>query len=139
MGSRVARHLLRGARGDDLTAERRNMYFDPVYFVFIIPALLLSLWASFKTKSAFNKYSRVPTATGQTGADAAARLLVFFTDAPPSQGQDVPGRLEKAMRRVAATPHTRPQRYGRQTPAKANASAGNWREGAGRSSPGHST
>jgi Zn-dependent membrane protease YugP len=51
------------------------MYFDPMYFVFITPALLLSLWASFKTKSAFKKYSRVPTATGQTGAGAAARLL----------------------------------------------------------------
>ena len=51
------------------------MYFDPMYFVFIIPALLLSMWASFKTKSAFKKYSRVPTANGQTGAEAAARLL----------------------------------------------------------------
>jgi Zn-dependent membrane protease YugP len=51
------------------------MYFDPMYFVFIGPALLLSLWASFRTKSAFSKYSRVPTATGQTGADAAARVL----------------------------------------------------------------
>ena len=51
------------------------MYFDPIYFVFIGPALLLSLWASFRTKSAFKKYSRVPTANGQTGAEAAARLL----------------------------------------------------------------
>jgi len=51
------------------------MIFDPIYFVFIAPALVLSLWASFKTKSAFKKYSRVPTAGGQTGAEAAARLL----------------------------------------------------------------
>ncbi len=51
------------------------MIFDPMYFVFVIPALLLSMWASFKTKSAFNKYSKVPTANGQTGAEAAARLL----------------------------------------------------------------
>ena len=51
------------------------MIFDPMYFVFVIPALLLSLWASFKTKSAFKKYSRVPAASGQSGADAAARLL----------------------------------------------------------------
>jgi Zn-dependent membrane protease YugP len=51
------------------------MYFDPIYFVFIIPGLLLSIWASFKTRSAFKKYSKVPTASGQTGADAAARLL----------------------------------------------------------------
>ncbi|MCZ7649769.1 MAG: zinc metallopeptidase [Thermoanaerobaculia bacterium] len=51
------------------------MMFDPIYFVFLAPALLLSLWASFRTKSAFNKYSKVRVATGLTGADAAERLL----------------------------------------------------------------
>ena len=49
--------------------------FDPMYFVFLAPALLLSLWASFRTKSAFNKYSKVRVATGLTGAQAAQRLL----------------------------------------------------------------
>lgn len=51
------------------------MYLDPLYFVFIIPALLLSLWASWRTKRAFNKYSRVRTLSGLTGAQAAQRLL----------------------------------------------------------------
>ncbi|PWB76951.1 MAG: zinc metallopeptidase [Holophagae bacterium] len=51
------------------------MYFDPIYFVFIAPALLLSLWASFMTKHNFNKYSKVAVATGLTGAQAAQRLL----------------------------------------------------------------
>jgi Zn-dependent membrane protease YugP len=51
------------------------MMFDPVYFLFIGPALLLSLWASFRTKSTFNKYSRVRTARGLTGAQAAQLLL----------------------------------------------------------------
>ena len=51
------------------------MYFDPVYFLFIGPALLLSLWASFKTKAAFKKYSKVRVATGLTGAQAAQRML----------------------------------------------------------------
>ncbi|HSF39657.1 MAG TPA: zinc metallopeptidase [Thermoanaerobaculia bacterium] len=49
--------------------------FDPMYFLFIGPALLLSLWASFRTKSAFNKYSRVRTMRGLTGAQAAQILL----------------------------------------------------------------
>lgn len=49
--------------------------FDPVYFLFLAPALLLSLWASFRTKSAFNKYSQVRVASGMTGAQAAKRLL----------------------------------------------------------------
>jgi len=49
--------------------------FDPVYFLFIGPGLLLSLWASFKTKSAFKKYSKVRTIRGMTGAEAARALL----------------------------------------------------------------
>ena len=51
------------------------MFFDPVYFLFLAPALALSLWASFKTKRNFTKYSKVPVATGLTGAEAAQRLL----------------------------------------------------------------
>jgi Zn-dependent membrane protease YugP len=51
------------------------MYFDPVYFLFIGPALLLSLWASFRTKSAFNRWSKVATARGMSGAQAAHLLL----------------------------------------------------------------
>ncbi len=49
--------------------------FDPTYFVFLAPGLLLSLWASFRVKRAFNKYSRVRSVTGMTGAQAAQRLL----------------------------------------------------------------
>lgn len=49
--------------------------FDPMYFLFLAPALVLSLWASFRTKSAFNKYSKIRVATGMTGAQAAQRLL----------------------------------------------------------------
>jgi Zn-dependent membrane protease YugP len=51
------------------------MIFDPMYLLFIAPALLLSLWASAKTKSSFKKYSRVPAASGLSGAQAAQRLL----------------------------------------------------------------
>jgi hypothetical protein len=51
------------------------MMFDPTYLLFLAPALLLSLWASFRTRSAFNKYSKVRAASGLTGAQAAQRLL----------------------------------------------------------------
>jgi Zn-dependent membrane protease YugP len=51
------------------------MFFDPMYFLFIAPALLLSFWASAMTKRNFKKYSKVPVATGLTGAQAAQRLL----------------------------------------------------------------
>jgi uncharacterized protein len=54
---------------------KNQMLFDPMYFLFIAPALLLSLWASFRTKSTFNKYSRVRTLRGLTGAQAARTML----------------------------------------------------------------
>jgi Zn-dependent membrane protease YugP len=51
------------------------MFFDPLYLVFAIPGLLLALYASFKTKLTFKKYSQIASSTGITGAQAAKRLL----------------------------------------------------------------
>ena len=51
------------------------MIFDPMYFLFLTPGFALSLWASFRVKRAFKKYSKVPSARGMTGAEAAAELL----------------------------------------------------------------
>ncbi len=51
------------------------MLFDPLYLLLMVPALLLSIWASFKTKSAFKKYSKVRVLSGQTGAQAAKTML----------------------------------------------------------------
>lgn len=51
------------------------MYFDPLYFLFIAPAFIFSLWASWRTKANFKTYSRVPVSSGLSGAEAAARLL----------------------------------------------------------------
>jgi len=50
-------------------------YFDPAYFLFALPPLLLGLWAQFKVKSAFRKYSQVATQSGMTGAQAALKIL----------------------------------------------------------------
>ncbi|HWP85193.1 MAG TPA: zinc metallopeptidase [Terriglobia bacterium] len=51
------------------------MMFDPLYFLFIAPGLALSLWASFRVKSAFHKYSQVRSLRGLTGAEAAEEML----------------------------------------------------------------
>jgi Zn-dependent membrane protease YugP len=51
------------------------MYFDPMYFLFALPGLLFSIWASYRVKSAFSTYSQVPAMHGYTGAQAAQRLL----------------------------------------------------------------
>jgi len=44
-------------------------------YVLIIPAFLLSLWAQFRVKGTFNKWSEVRTSTGLTGYEAARRML----------------------------------------------------------------
>jgi len=51
------------------------MFFDPLYLLFALPGLALSLWAQFKVKSTFQKYSDVPARSGMTGARAAAELI----------------------------------------------------------------
>lgn len=49
-------------------------YWDPTYLLLII-GMLLSLAASAKVKGTFSKYSRVRSASGMTGAEAAQRIL----------------------------------------------------------------
>ena len=52
------------------------MFFDPMYIVMVmLPGLVISGIASWLVKSAFGKYSQVPSAKGITGAQAAQRLL----------------------------------------------------------------
>ena len=51
------------------------MYFDSMYLLFIAPGLVLALWASYRVKCAFKRYSEVASASGYTGAEAAQRVL----------------------------------------------------------------
>ena len=51
------------------------MYFDPMYFLFIAPAFIFSLWASWRTKANFKTYSKVPVSSGMSGAEAAQQIL----------------------------------------------------------------
>jgi len=51
------------------------MFFDWTYVVLVLPAVLLSLWASSSVKSTFQRYSREHSRRGITGADAAQRVL----------------------------------------------------------------
>jgi Zn-dependent membrane protease YugP len=49
--------------------------FDPVYWLFALPGLLLGIWAQIRLSSAYGKYSRVSVESGQTGAEAAREIL----------------------------------------------------------------
>jgi uncharacterized protein len=49
------------------------MFFDPMYFVWIAPAMLLAMWAQWRVKSAFEAASREPA--NLSGAAAARHIL----------------------------------------------------------------
>lgn len=51
------------------------MMFDPLYWLVVGAGLILSLWASFKVKGTFAKYSQLATRSGMSGADVARRIL----------------------------------------------------------------
>lgn len=50
------------------------MVFDQMYLL-IIAAFILSLWAQFRVKGTFNRWSKVEAASGLTGYQAARRML----------------------------------------------------------------
>lgn len=49
-------------------------YFDPTIII-LIPAIILSLWAQMKVQSNFNRYAKVYSRSGMTGAQVARKLL----------------------------------------------------------------
>jgi len=51
------------------------MYFDPMYFVFVLPAFIFAMWAQWRVQSTFGKYTQVANSTGLTGAQVARRVL----------------------------------------------------------------
>ncbi|CAN0495186.1 unnamed protein product, partial [Phaeothamnion confervicola] len=51
------------------------MFFDPRYFLFMIPGLLFMLWAQSKVKGNYQKYSKVRNTANVTGAQAARAVL----------------------------------------------------------------
>ncbi len=49
--------------------------FDPIYYLFAVPALLLGLYAQYKVRAAYQRYQRVANVSGLAGHEAAQRLL----------------------------------------------------------------
>src|ERR1035441_3455284 len=63
-----------------------------LYFLFLIPGLLLGIWAQIKLSHAYGKYSKVPVDSGMTGAEAARKILdhAGLADMPV---EEIPGHL----------------------------------------------
>lgn len=45
------------------------------YFIYILPAIILTLYAQYKVKTAYSKYSEIDSETGLTGAQVAEKIL----------------------------------------------------------------
>ncbi len=51
------------------------MIFDPIFFLFLIPPILLMLFAQWRVKNTFGKFSQVLNQRGLSGAEAARKIL----------------------------------------------------------------
>jgi Zn-dependent membrane protease YugP len=51
------------------------MIFDPLYFLFHAPGVLLALWAQRRVSSAYQHGSRIPASSGASGAETAAAVM----------------------------------------------------------------
>jgi Zn-dependent membrane protease YugP len=52
------------------------MFEDPLFWILVSPGLLLGVYAQWRIKINFAKYSQVATQDGITGAEVARRLLI---------------------------------------------------------------
>jgi uncharacterized protein len=51
------------------------MFYDPRYLLYMAPAFILMMLVQWYVKSAYNKWSQVPSRSRMTGAQAASRLI----------------------------------------------------------------
>ena len=63
------------AEGMEPVGEGTMFFFDPMYLLFMLPALGLALFAQWRVKSAYDTMSQKRNARNITGEDAAAYLL----------------------------------------------------------------
>jgi Zn-dependent membrane protease YugP len=65
-------------------------WFDPMYLLFLLPGILLAMWAQWRVSSNYNRASRIPASSGYSGAEAADVLLrsagVDGVQIEPTQG-----------------------------------------------------
>ena len=54
------------------------MYIDSSYLIFVLPAMILAIWAQYKVNSTYTKYSKVLNHRGMTGAEVAVKILNLY-------------------------------------------------------------
>ncbi|MBM7685503.1 zinc metallopeptidase [Defluviitalea raffinosedens] len=69
-----------------------GMYIEPSYIFLVVPAILLTMYAQSKVNTTFNKYLRVASISGYTGAEAA-RAILHSAGIYDVQVEMIPGQL----------------------------------------------
>ncbi len=69
-----------------------DMYYYWEYILFMLPAMLLAMWAQFSVSSTFKKYNGIGNLRGMTGRDAALMVL-RQNDLYQVEVVQTPGRL----------------------------------------------
>lgn len=92
------------------------MILDPMYFLFILPPILLMLWAQSRVRGTFTKYSQIRNQRGMTGAQVARTILDAngLYDVPVEMVQ---GELSDHYDPRTRTLRLSPQVYGTQSVA----------------------
>jgi Zn-dependent membrane protease YugP len=67
-------------------------FFDPMYFVFALPALILAFYAQWRVQSAYKKYLSVRNGRSLTGLEVA-KMLLRFNNLGHIQIEGIPGEL----------------------------------------------
>src|SRR5262245_7918645 len=65
-------------------------FFDPLYLLFIAPALLLAIWAQFRVKSTYHQAMEMPS---QLSGAAAARHILDSAGLQSVAIEQIPGQL----------------------------------------------
>ncbi len=68
------------------------MFFDPLWFVFMLPAMAFIMFAQYRVKSTFEKFAKVPSQSRMTGAQVASEIL-RANGIYDVQVEHVPGQL----------------------------------------------
>src|SRR5437879_2912965 len=73
-------------------------WFDPVYFVFLAPGVLLALWAQFRVQSAYQEASRIPARSGLSSLAWVKLGIIAFSTTVVFQLVNLPVEFDASRR-----------------------------------------
>lgn len=94
--------------------------FDPVYFIFLAPAMLLAMWAQYRIRSTYGQASQVPA---RMSGSAAAREILDASGLRDVRIEMIPGQLSDHYDPRAKVLRLSPQVYQGRTAASVGIAA----------------